>query len=267
MTRLNANADLARDMVQDAISQNMDRLIQAWDKEIDAAFEALRQKAAQMEVTKRLENDQARRRLSQEAADSALSSSVASYLEGLAVQAQANDASAVCVPTGFLAASTMICGPALAGLADLIDDIQGEVNEGSSDSPIVVARQSAAWALGEGLPPHGRDLSAILDHFGLDAAWSERFSALATRLDDAQLKNPGHGQLKGVVGHERINLLREHIKTLDAFGGPRLIGLVSNPAGLVGTNPGGPLPGVNTTSNSGVAPATLNRILDGLFSK
>lgn len=257
--------------VQDAQSRNMERLLRAWDAEIEAAAEHLRKEAV------RIANEQAARALeqskaqAQEAADAALTHSISSYLEGLAVQAQSNDASAVSIPSGVRVASTSFAGPALTEISALVSEAEREIGEGRFDSATESSQRSATWALEHGLMPHPGDLGRLVAASGVDASWGERFSQLGAKLDNIDAgASVRHGQMKAYLAHEKLGALQDYVNVLGAFGGGRVVGLVSNPASLGGI---GALSGTPpTSSQSGGARGKMperefNKMLDNLFGR
>jgi hypothetical protein len=258
--------DMARDVARSAASRNVDQLLKAWDLEIQAAFEKLRKKGAELDQQKRAENAEQRRLLAQEAADRALGEAVGNYLEGLANQARSNDSSAVTVPSGYRAASLVLSGPPIADIHALIGNILEDIVDGRSDSPSR-AQQSAAWALGQGLSPHPGDLAAILDGAGADQAWSSHFREIGAALERVDAARFKHAQLQGFTGHERINLLQEHVSALKAYGSDRLVDLVTRPASLTGGTRAPADPPATQAQRGGMSGNEFNRMLDDLFGR
>jgi hypothetical protein len=262
--RLYTAGDMARELAWEAASRRVDELHKAWDQEIEAVFAALRERAKLLDQEKRTEGSQARRELAQEAADRALAGAVTSYLEGLAAQAQGNDASAVTIPTGFRAASLVLAGPPVAEIQALLGDILTDVAEGASDDPTARARQSAIWALGQGLSPHGEDVAEALRGSKLDPEWAERFSQLAERLTALEGPSSRLAQLEAYRGGEKLDLLKAHVGSLQAYGSERLLTALGRPEKLAGTS--APRPGPLVLGRGAAMPGpAFHAMLDGLF--
>ena len=221
----------AQQMIEASASQTIDALVRAWDKELDAAFEAIRKRGTQLEQLKHTEAAQARRTLSLKAADEVLASAVRHHLQGLAIEIEAGHIA----PMGCRAASMVLAGPPVGDLPQLIGAAQAEVGEEIIEHATDPAQKSIAWALGEGLPPHGGDIAALLGRADTDPTWAQHFSALARRIDvDASqtFKNP---QLQGHTAHAKMDALADHVHALSTFGTQRLLNLVVDPRRLSGT--------------------------------
>src|SRR4030095_6422526 len=83
-------------------------------------------------------------------------------------------------------------------------------------------------AFGNNLLPKPGDMAHLTDRAG-DSAWSERFNGIARGLDRLDALPKSHPQLQGVVGHERIDLLKDYALCLQSYGAPRLAQAMLNP--------------------------------------
>ncbi len=260
MARLYSGADMARDLQRQAQNESMRHLLTAWDKEIEAAFEHLRQQAAEQAQVQKAEASEARRKRSLEAQDRALAAAVSSYLQQAANVAEDGGLPTLSIPTGYRAASLVLAGPAVGEINALLSDIQHELKD-RGDDPALSAQASATWALGAGLAPHPADLATILGAAQIDPSYGERFEDLARQLASLEGPQPKHGQLKGFAGHQKIDVLQDHVKVMGAFGAPRLINVLGHPASLIGTT------ATNAPPTRGVVDRkVLDGVLDKLFS-
>ena len=153
----------------------------------------------------------------------------------------------------------MVDGPAVESLLDRVED---EILEGALDSPLAKSDASIRWALGHGFMPHPGDLAQSMNRHGLDAEFAHRFADLGQKLEqlgDKAFRNP---QLQGVVGHEKVGLLKEQVALLGAYTPERLVSLATNPASLRDR----PTPVLPTAAKGALKPTEFNRMLDKLFS-
>lgn len=263
MARLYSMADMARDLQRDAQNQRMREMMKAWDLEIAAAFERLRTQATEQNELKKAEGSEARRRQAAEAADAALAAAVTNYLHGLFADAADSPAS-ITVPTGFRAASLVLAGPALGEINALLSDIQEAMGD-DDDQPAMRAQASASWALGRGFAPHPGDLATVLAAADTDPLYADRFGALSKSLDGLDSDQPKHGQLKAYAGHQRIDLLKDHVQVVRAFGGSRLLDLLHRPGALADTSAKQAPPTIYRPG--AVSTGVLHGVLDNLFGK
>ncbi|MBI2375399.1 MAG: hypothetical protein HYV07_15495 [Deltaproteobacteria bacterium] len=263
MDRSYANNFMAQEAVWQAQSAAMDALLNSWEAEIERDYERLREEAKQIEARKtedaiEAQRTEARSRQQRDLVDRLDANALAQSLTGLAIAAEKNDNSAVAIPSGVKVASALLVGPAIDGL---LDKVQDEILEGRSDSPLG-DDASIRWALGHGLIPHPGDVASALDRRGLDKDFAARFSELGQRLDllnDKSFRNP---QLQGVIGHERVGILKQHVELLGAYSSQRLVTLARDPEALKGTvSPALP----SASARGSMKPSELNRILDKLF--
>ena len=248
----------AQQMIEASASQAIDALLKSWDKELDAAFEAIRKRGAELEQLKHAEAASARRALSEQAADEVLASAVRHHLQSLAIEIEAGHVA----PAGCRAASMLLAGPPVGDLSQLIAAVQAETGEELAEEAIHPAQNSIAWALSEGLPPHGHDIATLLGRADTDTAWAKHFSTLARRLegDGPGFKNP---QLQGHTAHGKMDALAEHVHALSTFGTQRLVNLVVDPRRLSGTQAGP----VTSPSRTSLSPPAFHAMLDGLFGR
>ena len=261
---------MAREIILADQNRRMERLLQSWDKEIQAAFDHLKTEGVRIAQEHSVRAAEDGRRAAQEAADAALTSSIASYLEGLAGQAKGNDTSAVSVPTGIRVASSLFAGPPLAEINALLSQVEKDVTTGADDSPQALAQESAAWALGHGLMPHPGDLATLLGTAGVDDAWASRFKSIGDALDGLEGKSFKNSQLKAHVAHEQFSLLKDHVNVLQSYSAERLVGLVAQPGNLgatLGAITIAPPSQSQNASRARMPDKEFNRMLDNLFGR
>lgn len=233
-------------VIEDAQRQSMERLLRAWDEEIEAA------KLAHLEIVRR----QAR----EDAEAACLAQAVAASLEGLLEQAEGGaDEAAATIPEGVRVASTVVGGPSIAALSALISEVH------EADRSVHAAQRSAAWALGHQYIPHPGDLAEILGQLGVDAPWAARFRENGNKLDALGAEAFRNPQLQAFTGAQRLDLLRDTVRLLDAYSPDRTLRLVARPGSLL------ELPGrVGAPPAAAAGDRTpskrLNRILDSLFA-
>lgn len=232
--------------LHDSQQASMQRMLEAWDKELDAAAEAFRQSQE--------------RHAAQQAVQALDAAALEVYLRGLIAQAQGGSDVSVTIPSGIRVASDLALGPAAAELSELVDQIdQTEANVAAQQ------QRSAAWALGAGLMPHPGDLSDLMRTVGVDAPFSDRLADLAKALD-----RPGGGpvQLQLHAAHDRLFALKDQVQVLRAYGPDRTLNLVRNPAQLSGTQAKTALPApLDRGPTPKMGHAALGRVLDTVFSK
>lgn len=216
-------------------------ILDIWDAEIQASFERLRREAdaaAIQEVEDRKIESAQRfaKETAQAAQTAALAAAVERYLQGLVLEASANDSSAVTVPSGLRVAGPSGSSAALGHINSLIAAADREVLEGRADSPEAASGRSAKFALQHGFLPHPLDLAILLDGHGLSSAWSDRFRALGLLMSEAETRPQfQHPQLKVTRAATQLDHLRDHVGGLKEFQPDRLVLLISSPARLRGS--------------------------------
>lgn len=210
------------EMVHRAQTEAMERLLRAWDREIEAEFERLRERAQRQHQQQLREGAEARRKLLEEMGEAALNASVAAYLTGLAETAEANDTSAVTASVGLPTS-------AITELAPLLARVQDEVREGKMDSPLLEAQRSVATAMDRGLIPSPADLQSLLLAAG-QTQQAKAFGELAERLRaDSSFRNPA---IQYRSTHDRISALSDEVKLLKGIGSENLVRLITEPQSL-----------------------------------
>jgi hypothetical protein len=200
--------------------------------------------------------------LGQEAADAALTAAINGHLEGLVVQASANDTTAVSLPTGVRVASGSIAGPPIDNIDALLAAAQRAVIEGRDDDGAAEARRSAAGALAHGLMPHPEDLARLLAAAGAEASTVDHFRSLGAALDRLDRAEPGKAEVGARQAGRRLDVVGAYCDALTRSGGGAVLALVVNgdgrgfdPAELP-SRPGDP---------SALRQRELDDVLDGLF--
>ncbi|MBI4819902.1 MAG: hypothetical protein HY791_26750 [Deltaproteobacteria bacterium] len=265
MDRNYVNNFVAEQAVWQAQSAAVDTLLNSWEREIELDAERLREEGQRIEAKKTEDAIEAQRtefrlQSQQDVVERLDANALGRSLEGLAIAAEKNDNAAVSIPSGIKVASALLVGPAIGSLLDKVED---EVLEGRSDSPFAQSDASIRWALGHGMMPHPTDLASSMQGRGLDRDFATRFSELGQRLDQLSEKSFRNPQLQGVVGHERLGILKEHVQLLGAYSSQRLVSLVRDPEALKGTQS----PTLPVERGKGqLRPRELNQMLDKLFS-
>ncbi len=198
----------AMQLVYEAQQKNIERMLDAWDKEIDAAIEA------QIAASKKRAKAEAQ------------AAAIEGQLQGLIAQAQAGHI--VTIPTGIQVASSAISvsvGDELAALHDVLEDLV--------DAPPEV--RSAAWSMTNGFLPHPSDLAVILFKNELDSAWAQAFGNLGHSLNLIDDRSSAHPQLAAQNGLHRLAELKVHQDLMRNYGGTRLAQAVLQPHLLKGT--------------------------------
>jgi|GEM_PF-5393113 len=221
-------------MIQDSVSKNMERLLDAWDKEIEAAEKASRERAKQIHAEKSKEAQQAARRNDQETLIDAEASRLLHYVTGALNHAEANESISITIPNGVQVASQAIVAPQVGELLEAIGDLKAEIND-NDDQIIDRAQYSALWAAAHGFAPHPNDIADLIRAHPEGEAWAKRFVDFSQNLKAAQRTENQPGQLQGYLAHKEIDTLRSHVQHLQALGPKTLSGLIS-------TKPNGTLP-------------------------
>jgi hypothetical protein len=249
----------------------MDRLLEAWDRELEAHARALeaasrehaQEALARAALERREDRAAARREIAEDrleqrrASDAALAAAVETCLRGLVAQAASGDDVGLAIPSGVRVAGAL-GGTSPAEIAALAAEAR------SADEDVQhPAQRSALWALGAGLMPHPADLAELLERAGRDPSWQEGWTTLAKQLDRAPDPS-GPPKLRATAAGERLDVLAAEKKLLASYGGARVLTLVARPGDLTADLPkrcppvgGGPKMGQ----------AALDRVLDGLFSR
>jgi hypothetical protein len=238
--------------IDEAQARSMELLLQGWQREIEAHEHTL--------VEAR------RRAVEQQAQDAAISSALASFLNGLVDQAKSGDDVTASIPTGFRVASESICAPSASAISALISEVA------AADDPVAAeAQRSAAWAVSNGFVPHPGDLATIMRSTGIDDAWAQRFEHNGKQLEQLEptVKNP---QLSVFIAATRLDIVKDTVRLLDAYTPERTLKLVGNPQSLLETpgKVGSPsassgLSGGGGAANPRMGRGAFNRMLDGLF--
>lgn len=237
--------ELLRELYQ-AQQASMQRMLEAWDRELDAQAEAFREAAKKQAAKDAI------------AAQNAAALEV--YLEGLVAQAKAGADVSVTIPAGIRVASQIANAPSAAELEALLDEID------DSEASFASAQRSAAWALGHGLMPHPGDLSSLMRAGRVDAPFAERLEGLAGQLERLDATPTKHPKLAVLAAHDRLFALQDQVGVMKAYGPERTLDLVRQPGRLVG-NTQSPLPNPPSQRGPKMGRQALDRVLDGLFSK
>lgn len=259
--------------IQEAESKAMERLLEAWDREIERDAKAL-ERAAELHTQKALaeaaleRQETSRQTLEaiaqsnvgqKQGSDAAMAAAVESHLRGLVAQAASGDDVSIAIPTGVRIAGAL-GGTSVAEIASLVAEAR------TIDEPVRDAAQhSALGALGAGFMPHPEDLASILSRSGRDPSWQEGLSIVAERLDKSapvDLSAPPALRVRAAV--EQVGALDAHRKLLSSYGGGRLLTLVARPGDLKSD-----LPRTCPPMEAGpkMGHAALGKVLDGLFRR
>ena len=210
----------ALQIVYEAQQKNIERMLDAWDKEIEAAIEA---QIAEQKKRAKLE---------------AQAAAVEGQLQALIAQAQAGHI--VTIPSGIqVASSAIICsvGDELAALSDILEDLRD----------VDPALRSAAWAMGNGFMPHPADLAAVMFKNEVDSAWAEAFAGLGHELKALDTQPTAIPRLAADNGAQRLDVLKRQQDLQRNYGGSRLAQVVLQPDLLKGA----PLPLSPVVKSSG----------------
>jgi hypothetical protein len=230
------------EMLYEAEQRSMARLLEAWDRELEA------QAAAHREV--------AQRQAQQALADAVEASAFEARVRGLLSQAKGG--ADVSIPSGMRAASTLAAAPCDAGLDALLATV-----DQAEDDCAAAERRAAAWAMRSGFVPHPSDLAAAMTARGVDAPWAEAFAALGQRLAALDATPRAHPRLAMQGASERVDVVRHEVQLLRAYTPERTLALVTAPRSLVTSlaeRP--PAPGERAPRMGAQA---LGQVLDRLF--
>jgi len=214
------------DLIFDSVNRNLETLLDAWAKELEAADKAFRERAKQLNEKKAQDAAIAKREAFQDLRDAAQASALFHYVSGALNAAEANDSLSISIPAGVQVASTHLSGPSIAALADLISDLSDELAVSGEDDPSQ-AQQSALWAIAHGYAPHGNDLAEVINQVESGHPWANRFSELATEQTSLPRHQAAPAKLRAFTAHKEINLLQEQVQNIKAFGPENLAQILS----------------------------------------
>lgn len=212
-------------MIQDSVSKNMQHLLNSWDKEIEAAEKASRERAKQINAEKSQEAQQAARENYQENLVQAETSRLLHYVTGALNHAEANESISVSIPSGVQVASQAIVAPQVGELLEAISDLRAEVND-NDDLGVSQEQYSALWAAAHGFAPHPQDIAALLRSHPQSEAWAQKFDKLSDALASSKPAEKQPGQLQGYLAHREVDTLRAHVQQLQLLGSKNLTGLL-----------------------------------------
>jgi hypothetical protein len=256
----------AADIIRDSVNQNMQSLLDAWNKELEEAFKALKERAKELNETRGEEAATARRDAYQDAAANADAARLLHYVTGALNTAHSNDSVAIVIPAGVQVASTHLAGPSIGALVDAISELSDELAVAGEDQ-LPHHQKSAVWALAHGYAPHGNDLAGIIKSHDEDHPWSQRFAQLAKEQLSLPNQSAAPAQLRGHIAHKEIGLLKEYVNHLHAFGAKNLATLLtqSDSKSIASAlKPKLPRRGESARQSS-MKPAEFHRMLNGLF--
>lgn len=225
---------------------SMQRLLEAWDKELDAQAEAFREAA--------------KKQAAQEAVQSQDAAALGVYLEGLIAQAKGGSDVSVGIPSGVRIASHLAFAPSAAELESLLDLVE------SSESDFARAQKSAAWALSQALMPHPGDLSDLMRAGRVDDGFAERLQDLSTKLSTLHSAPIKHPQLAALAAQDRLLTLKDQVGVMKGYGAERTLALVKNPLGLKDSLQRA-VPGPPQSRGPKMGHEALGRVLDSLFKR
>lgn len=225
---------------------SMQRMLEAWDKELDAQAEAFREAA--------------KKQAAQEAVQGQNAAALGVYLEGLIAQAKGGSDISVSIPSGMRIASHLAFAPAAAELESLADAAN------DSEAEFAHAQASAAFALSHALMPHPGDLEALMRGAKVDAPFADRLNAIATQLDRLDRAPTQHPQMAAMAAQDRLLSLKDQVGVMKAYGAQRTIELVKNPLKL-GASLNRAVPGPPQSRGPKMGHAALGKVLDGLFKR
>jgi len=233
-------------LLYQAQQDSMRKMLEAWDRELEAQAEAFREAAKK-----------------KAAADNAQALDAAAlevYLEGLISQAKAGADVSVSIPAGIRVASSIATAPSVAELESLLDGI-----DDAEAQHALASQRSAAWALGHGFMPHPGDLSDLMRAGQVDAPFAERLTDIAGQLSKLEGPAVRHPKLELLAAHDRVFALKDQVSVMKAYGSDRTLALVKDPRAL-GKSLERPVPGAVTGRGPKMGHEALGRVLDGLFS-
>jgi hypothetical protein len=228
------------DEVRAAEQRSLNALLEAWDKELDAQAEALREAE--------------KKRQAQAALEAVQVAAFESHIRGLV--AQARGGADVSIPSGMRAASTLAIGPCDAELDALLATVD-DAELAFADQ----ARRSAAWALRQGLLPHPSDLASTMET--RDPPWAAAFRELGHKLDSLDAVKHAHPRLQAVSGGERVDVLRREVQLLKAYSPERTLTLIAQPEKLGAPLSLAPPPPAERGPRMGAQ--ALGKLLNNLF--
>lgn len=247
--------------IQEAEAKAMARLLEAWDREIEAQAQAARVANARHAVKTAAKNRTQQRWATAEAkADhfeqredraALIGASIEGQLHGLVARALTGQDVSSAIPSGSVRVASTVGTTSNAEIAALVAQAR------SADDPV---RNSAAWAVGHGFMPHPEDLAELLDRGVRDPSWAEGFRGLGPALDATR---EGPTSLRVQRAHAHLDLLTQHRRGLVALGPKALLGLIVTPERpLTTAQPRFPTP---AEGGARMGQAALDAVLDKLF--
>ena len=256
----------AADIIQDSVNKNMESLLSAWDREIEAAEKALRERTKTLNELRGQEAQEAREKAYAQATAAADAGRLLHFVTGALNSAESNDQVSLSIPSGVQVASVHLGGPSIANLMDMIGDLSEELAVVGEDQ-VSQSQQSALWALAHGYVPHASDLAQIIHAEEKGHPWAQRFADISKDLGALNHEATAPAQLKAHHAHQEIAVLREYVSNLQAFGAKNLAGLVAksqHPATETILSSKLP-PRGQSMAKSSMKPAQFHRMLNELF--
>jgi hypothetical protein len=213
--------------IAEAQSRSMERLLEGWDKEIEAAAKAL--------------EDARKKQLALEAQGAAQAVWIAQIVQGLISQASSGDDVTCSIP-GNVGVEGLI------GAGTSVDELNAVISEvDSADDRTLAAQKNAVVALKSGVVPAAVDIADIFGTLKVDlsarsgdrraidalAEWEGRFRDIESQVQRLARPAQGDPQLQIWLGAQRLELARENVKLLEAHRPDRTLRLVANPKSLL----------------------------------
>jgi hypothetical protein len=233
-------------MIYEQQQASMQRMLEAWDNEIEAQAAAFKEIASKQADAQALQDQ--------------LTSGLEVYLAGQVAQAQGGSDVSISIPSGVQIAGALASAPSGAEIESLADHVEGV------EADVAKAQNSAAWALQHAFMPHPEDLSKLMKAGGVDAPFAERLSAMSNllkALDGAATKHP---QMAMAVAQERVHTLKDQVGVMKAYGPKRTLDLIKNPMTLK-TSLARAVPPVPQAGGPKMGHAALGKVLDNLFKR
>ncbi|MBI4819506.1 MAG: hypothetical protein HY791_24755 [Deltaproteobacteria bacterium] len=201
----------------EACQETKDRLHEVFEQ-ADASIATLRAQVREAQGREQVEH----------LADAGIANSVASFIQGMIANAEANDSTAISVPVGIRVASNSIAGPAIAGIEAALDRVSTAILEGDDD--VERAKAAVSWGLGHGLMPHPDDLATLLRATpGAGRGWGDKLDQLSYHLSAIDQRSFANTQLQSINGQDRIEIIRNEAKILADLGPDVLVSLLRKP--------------------------------------
>lgn len=235
---MSAVSQMLRLQIEEAQQQALNRLLEAWDKELQAAAELFAEQKRKKQIAD---------------ADQALESAAAErHLAGLVAQAVAGADISISIPSGVRVATDLVSAAVDADLSALLLRSLG-------DADLPQDQRSVAWAMGHGMIPHPGDLASIMDRRGLDGSWAAHLHELGQKLDAMGPKPLPQVQLV------KLDALHGVVGTLKAYPADRLLGLAVMPEAISATS--AKPAKEQLLSPRRVPPVVLAKALDALLAR